>query len=38
MYAKAYGKKFLLSDMAIKTCHLPSFPSMLYQIFDLHTI
>ena len=37
-YAKAYGKYFLLNDMAIKTCHLPSFPFLFYHIFALHTI
>ena len=28
----------LLSDMAIKTCHLAAFSSLFYHIFDLHAI
>ena len=36
-YAKAYGKYFLLSDMAVKTCHLGAFSSLFYHIFDFHT-
>ena len=37
-YAKAYGKYFLLSDMAMKTCHLAAFSSLFYHISVLHTI
>ena len=29
---------FLLSDMAMKTCHLAAFSSLFYDISDLHTI
>ena len=37
-YAKAYGKHCLLSDMAMKICHLAAFSSLFYHISDLHTI
>ena len=37
-YAKAYSKYFLLSLMAMKTCHLAAFSSLFYHIADLHTI
>ena len=37
-YAKAYGKYFPLSEMAMKTCHFAAFSSLFYHIFDLHAI
>ena len=35
---KPIGKYFLMSDMAMKTCHLAAFSSLFYHISDLHTI
>ena len=36
--ATAYGKYFLLSDMAAKTCHFAAFSSLFYHTSDFHTI